>query len=101
MIYTYLAIDDGLAHTLDPRHVFGPGYEGEEGEHSFTHEDGWTIKGTVSEDWVYWVNDFEATHPNFGWVRGNFEIGVRARSKRGFDHFLAHHAPDNWDYYDI
>lgn len=33
-----------------------------------THIDGWTISGVIHEDWYYWVNEFEATHPVFGRV---------------------------------
>ena len=65
------------------------------------NESGWTIVGEVVEDWYEWVNEFEAYHPDFGWVRGNFEDEVTADSKQAFDHFYEHHPPSEWDYWDI
>lgn len=66
-----------------------------------THSSGWTISGEVHEDYYEWVNDFEASHPIFGWVRGNFETVVEAKSKKAFAHFMANHPPMEWDYWDI
>lgn len=66
-----------------------------------THESGWTISGEVHEDYYYWVNAFEATHPVYGEVKGDFESTVEATSKEGYDHFIANHPPENWDYWDI
>lgn len=77
-----------LAYTLSP---------GEIGE----HDDGWVITGQVHEDWYEWVNEFEAIHPVFGRVWGDFESVVYADSKDGFDHFFEHHTPQEWDYWDI
>jgi hypothetical protein len=31
---------------------------------------GWTITGKIHEDYYEWVNYFEATHPDYGWVKG-------------------------------
>lgn len=71
------------------------------GTHTRTHDDGWTITGDVCEDWYVWVNEFEAHHPQFGTVKGNFEDEVYADSEEGFQHFWQHHEPDAWDYWDI
>lgn len=71
------------------------------GIHKRTHDSGWTIKGEVIEDYFTWVNYFEATHPKFGWVKGNFESEVTAKSKAAFDHFWKNHEPYAWDYGDI
>lgn len=62
---------------------------------------GWTITGVVHEDYFEWVNYFEAKHPTFGWVRGDFESEIQAKSKKAFAHFLENHPPNEWDYGDI
>ena len=89
------------ARTLDPCEVFGPKHGYEVGEFSYTHESAWTIKGVICEDYYYWVNYFEASHPTFGKVWGNFEDEVFADSEEAFAHFIEHHAPNEWDYWDI
>ena len=66
-----------------------------------THPDGWTIIGRVSSDYYEWVNEFEAFHPNYGKVWGDFEIEVFAESEEGFNHFYKNHTPEDWDYQDI
>lgn len=66
-----------------------------------THDDGWTITGQLIEDYYTWVNDFEASHPKFGKVWGNFETEVYADSEEGFDDFYEKHTPEAWDYGDI
>ncbi len=65
------------------------------------HESGWLIEGSVCEDYYEWVNDFEAVHPDFGRVWGDFEKEVYADSEEGFRHFYSNHPPSQWDYYDI
>lgn len=65
------------------------------------HEDGWVIKGCVQEDWAYWVNEFEAEHPIYGMVFGNFESEVYATSEEGYKHFFENHGPESWWYEDI
>lgn len=92
---------DSLAHTLKPQEVFGPNHRGEAGLYSHTHASGWTIHGEIHDDYCQWVNDFEASHPTLGWVKGNFETIVEAKSRKGYDHFIAHHPPETWDYADI
>jgi hypothetical protein len=62
---------------------------------------GWTIDAEVQEDYFKWVNYFEANHPKYGEMRGNFEKKVVAESKEAYDHFFKHHEPDSWDYWDI
>lgn len=66
-----------------------------------THDDGWTISGIVHEDYWEWVKEFEAYHPKYGRVWGNFEHEVYADSEEGFQHFYKHHEPKDWDYGDI
>ena len=71
------------------------------GQHTRTHDDGWTISGEIYEDYFVWVNNFEASHPTFGRVWGNFEKEVFADSEEGFADFYAKHPPKAWDYHDI
>lgn len=66
-----------------------------------SHPDGWTVVGALQEDYYVWVNDFEASHPFFGKVWGNFESQVYADSEEGYQHFMKHHSPEAWDYWDI
>lgn len=89
------------ARTLNPEEVFGPTWNGQTGKHSYTHPDGWTIRGEIHEDYCYWVNDFEASHPTLGWVKGNFESQVDASSREVYEHFVSNHKVQEWDYYDI
>lgn len=79
---------DGMANTLDP-------------EDLGTHSDGWSISGAVVEDYYEWVNQFEAVHPVFGRVWGDFEGKVYADTEDGFNAFYAVHPPHYWDYGDI
>jgi hypothetical protein len=88
------------ALTLEPGEVCdAPGLIA--GTFERTHGDGWTIRGEVKEDWYCWVNDFEASHPQFGRVWGNFESEVHADSEEAFADFYAKHPPRAWDYGDI
>lgn len=73
----------------------------ESGTHTRTHPDGWAITGAISEDYYVWVNGFEATHPMFGRVEGDFETAVFASSEAAFADFYEKHQPSAWDYYDI
>ena len=68
---------------------------------SRTHEDGWTITGKIHNDYYTWVNEFEAKHPEYGKVWGDFESEVYATSEKAFEHFYANHKPEAWDYRDI
>jgi hypothetical protein len=86
------------AYTLPPEEV---GSEEETGKSTRTHEDGWTIEGEVVEDWFYWVNEFEATHPDLGFVRGDFEETIYASSEETLKHFMENHPPEEWDYDEI
>lgn len=92
----------GGALTLNANEV-GPSYSTsyEAPPDSFTHPDGWTITAKVHEDYYEWINDFEATHPTFGRVWGNFESEVHADSEEAFADFYAKHTPSAWDYWDI
>lgn len=62
---------------------------------------GWTLKGDVIEDYYEWVNEFEATHPEHGYVKGDFESVVEASSDFALGHFLVYFEPNEWDYHDI
>lgn len=90
------------AYTLAPSEVKEE-YGKEDYGHEFTrtHEDGWTIKGVISEDYYVWVNDFEATKKDGSFVRGNFEDKIEASSVKALKNFLKNHTPDSWDYWDI
>lgn len=66
-----------------------------------THPSGWTIRGRISEDYYYWVNEFEAVHPLYGKVFGDFENVVYHDSEEGYEHFYNNHTPEHWDYQDI
>ena len=72
-----------------------------EGTHSRTHESGWTITGELQEDYYVWVNDFHATHPEYGRVWGDFQREVFADSEEGYQHFWINHKPYSWSYWDI
>ncbi len=74
--------------------TLSPSYLGE-------NPSGWTITGEVFMDYYVWVNEFEAKHPTLGWVRGDFESLVEAKSKKAFEHFIEHHPFEEWDYWDI
>ena len=90
-----------LARTLNVCEVSDMDPEPMGGEHTRTHESGWTITGEVHEDWFTWVNDFKATHPTLGEVKGNFEYNVYATSEEAYNHFYENHEPMDWDYWDI
>jgi len=66
-----------------------------------THPDGWTITASLNEDWFWFVRHFEARHPKFGCVAGDFEHKVFADSEEAFDHFFVHHGPQEFDCGDI
>lgn len=64
-------------------------------------ESGWVIEGEIHEDYYEWVNEFEANHPKYGKITGDFETEVVAESEEGFQHFWENHEPESWDYWDI
>ena len=90
----------GGALTLNPDEVRGGVYL-KDGTPQKTHESGWTIRGRIVKDYFEWVNEFEAVHIDYGFVKGNFEDEVQATSEEAFDHFWEHHEPVDWDYADI
>lgn len=92
--------EDGMAHTLRAEDVCED-HDSQVGHCTRTHATGWTISGVVKEDWYYWVNDFEAHHPDFGRVWGNFEEAVFADTESGYEAFCAAHPKHVWDYADI
>ena len=62
---------------------------------------GWTIDAEIHEDYYKWINEFDAYHPEYGRVAGNFESIVRASSKEAYEQFIKDHPYQEWDYYDI
>ena len=93
---------DGGALTLNPSEVTDEENVANTGiEYSKTHKDGWIIKGEVHEDYYDWVNEFEANHPIYGKVWGDFEDVVYADTEEGFKDFFEKHKPEAWDYGDI
>jgi hypothetical protein len=87
------------ARTLDPFVVSDVKYA--DGEHELTHDNDWTVKAVIHEDYYYWINDFKANHPKFGRVWGNFEDIVYADSEDGYNEFLKEFPYTEWDYWDI
>lgn len=65
------------------------------------NDSGWRIDGKVIEDYYEWVRDFEASHPEYGYVRGSYEDSIEASSKEAYDDFYKNHPPNEWDYGDI
>lgn len=65
------------------------------------NESGWQVKAQIHEDYYEWVNYFEAFHPDYGLVYGDFESEVYASSDQALEHFLNNHPFEVWDYYDI
>ncbi len=90
-----------IAITFPPEMVYENWPEHTTGTFERTHPSGWTIKGKIVEDYYYWVNDFEATHPVFGRVMGNFEEALQCDSEEGLQDFVRNHPPQVWDYHDI
>lgn len=71
-------------------------------EYIGTNASKWNITGDIlSEDIFMWINDFEAEHPIFGKVWGNFEHEVYADSEEGYNNFVKKHPPEAWDYENI
>lgn len=89
-----------MACTLNPEKVCDES-DIQVGHFGKTHPDGWFISGHVKEDWYYWVNEFAAYHPTFGWVWGDYENEVHADSEEAFQAFYAAHPPEIWDYAEI
>ena len=89
----------GGALTLPPEAVDKNDSQG--GVHTRTHKSGWSILGEIKEDYYTWVNEFEAHHPVYGKVWGDFEDEVYADSEEGFADFYKNHPPSAWDYQEI
>lgn len=92
---------DGGALTLDPSEVSGDGCIQYGIVQEKNHPDGWIIRGEIHDDYYQWVNKFEAIHPIYGRVWGDFEEEVFADSEDGYAHFYENHKPYAWDYADI
>jgi hypothetical protein len=98
--FTDVEQHSSLAVTLRPDEVCEDHNE-QTGQYVRTHPDGWTISGWIVENGYYWVNEFEASHPQYGRVWGNFEEEVYADSEEGFSDFFSKHEVTIWDYDDI
>jgi hypothetical protein len=90
----------GGALTLDPYCIREDMYD-LPGEYVRTHDNQWTIAGKVKEDYYEWINEFEAEHPVFGRVWGDFEGEVYADTEEGYQDFYKNFPPTAWDYWDI
>lgn len=85
---------DNTLHLCSPARTLCPSIVG-------NNESGWIVKAEVHEDYYEWVSYFEAFHPDFGIVFGDFEDVVFASSKEALKDFLSHFPYEEWDYYDI
>lgn len=65
------------------------------------HADGWVIQGYIQEIYYTWVNRFDARHPKFGRVWGDFDNLVYFDKREGLEDFIRKHRPYMWDYFDI
>ena len=62
---------------------------------------GWFVIAAIQEDYYKWVNYFEAFHPDYGLVFGDFEQGVFASCEKTLEQFITDHPYEDWDYWDI
>ena len=94
---------EGGALTLSPSEISEIAVSEDDSRNVFErlHPDGWKISGIVHADYYVWVNAFEAVHPTYGKVWGDFEDKVFADTEEGYNHFYKHHTPESWDYGDI
>lgn len=76
------------ARTLDPE-ILG------------NNDSEWIVRGGVITDHWSWINDFEAFHPDYGLVVGDFEEDIMYSSEKALAHFLKYHCFTEWDYRDI
>lgn len=65
------------------------------------HASGWTIRAKIHNDWYSWIQNFEAQHPIFGDLKGDFNDKVECTDKNAFFHFIKYHTPIIFDMYDI
>lgn len=87
-------------YTLEPEYVCKD-HDDQIGFYTRKHRNGWTISGNIYEDAFYWVTDFRAYHPKYGYVWGNFEDKVHAESEDAYQHFVKRFPPHAWDGDDI
>lgn len=99
--FSYISGQSNNAYTLPSEAVCHEGQERTGVVLSRLHKDGWLISGLVHEDYYVWVNDFSAVHEVYGRVWGDFEDKVFADSEAGYQHFILHHHPESWCYWDI
>lgn len=65
------------------------------------NESGWKVSGEIHHDWYDWLEDFEAEHPKYGRVWGNFRNNVYATSFKAYKKFMKKHPLQQEDYWDI
>jgi hypothetical protein len=65
------------------------------------NKSGWTVIAHIIIDYYEWINYFEAFHPKYGIVYGDFESDVYYSSEDTLEHFLKNHPIENCDYWDI
>lgn len=99
--FAFIAPQNGLVHTLRQECVTDIEYPDTSICHQKTHDSGWTISALLNDgDGYYYISEFEATHPVYGSVKGDFDILVIATSELGFNNFIENHPYDEWDYQD-
>jgi len=55
---------------------------------------GWAIQGTIVQgETMDWVESFEASHPLYGDIWGNFNSNVYAETEEAFQDFYTNHTP--------
>jgi hypothetical protein len=89
--------DDEYALSLDVKEVAKDSNTIHGKIYSRVHGDSWRITGEVIEDHFAWVGYFEAEHPKFGDVWGNFDDKVYADSEDAFKNFYKKHKPYSWN----
>ena len=65
------------------------------------NKSGWIVLAHIHIDYYEWLNYFEAFHPKYGIVYGDFETNVFYSSEYTLEHFLENHPFEEWDYWDI
>ena len=68
------------------------------GRYTKEHASGWTITGDIHIRSYFWVDNIEATHPEQGWLKGDFGGTVKASSHQAYCDFDKHHRPVVRDY---
>jgi hypothetical protein len=65
---------------------------------------GWTLRADINDESGFsWINEFEATHPEYGKVYGDLEKSLYYNSEEGLKNFVKTYKVciEFWDYKDI